>query len=520
MEQREEFNDEQHVSFESFGFKETLMHGIQEAGFKVPSPIQIEAIPLVLGGHDLIAQAQTGTGKTAAFGLPIIENLKNNGEIEALIITPTRELAMQISDEIFKLGRHCRTRTVSVYGGQAIRRQVELLDKAPQVIIATPGRLLDHLRNDRLKNFNPRTIVLDESDEMLDMGFLDDIEEIFTYLPRHRQTLLFSATMPTPIKNLAQKILQNPKMVKIASTETTNSDISQRYYIINEYEREDAIVRLIDSESPSKTIIFTRMKKEADDLSNRLIAKGYQACSLHGDMEQRERQNSINAFKQGNVDILVATDVAARGLDISNVSHVFNYHIPLNPESYVHRIGRTGRAGNKGIAITLATPLEFKEIRRITENTKATIELYEIPTIEQTLKQTDSKLIHTLINHQITDDALRIYEQIRGEIDTAQLACKLLSMLMKKSAIMGPNRIGLSKEDLMSLKHRLNGDDKGRGGKRNFSKGRGGNRGGFSRGGDRGDSRGEWRGERSRENRDFRDSSRGERNNNRKHRRD
>lgn len=489
MEQTTHTEQEQ-AGFAQFGFKDSLARGIIEAGFKLPSPIQVESIPLILGGHDLIAQAQTGTGKTAAFGLPIIENLKNNGDIEALIITPTRELAMQISDEIFKLGRFCRTKTVSVYGGQAIRRQVELLEKRPQVIIATPGRLLDHLRNDRLKNFNPKTVVLDESDEMLDMGFLDDIEEIFTYLPRHRQTLLFSATMPPPIKSLAQKILQNPKMVKIASTETTNSDISQRYYIINEYEREDAIVRLIDSEAPTKTIIFTRMKKEADDLSNRLVAKGYQAGALHGDMEQRERQNSINAFKQGNIDILVATDVAARGLDISNVSHVFNYHIPLNPESYVHRIGRTGRAGKKGIAITLATPLEFKEIRRITENTKASIELYEIPTIEQTLKQTDSKLIQTLMNHQITDDALRIYEQIRGEIDTTQLACKLLSMLIKKSTIMGPNKIGLSKEDLTHLKRRLGGEDKRREGKggREYS----GNHRGRGRGfrGERGSSEG------------------------------
>lgn len=479
--------EQEQAGFEQFGFKENLLRGIHEAGFKVPSPIQVEAIPLVLGGHDLIAQAQTGTGKTAAFGLPIIQNLKNDGSIEALIITPTRELAVQISDEIFKLGRNCRIKTVSVYGGQAIRRQVELLEKAPQVIIATPGRLLDHLRNDRLKNFNPTTIVLDESDEMLDMGFLDDIEEIFTYLPANRQTLLFSATMPAPIKNLAQKILRNPKMVKVTTNETTNSDISQRYYIINEYEREDAIVRLIDSEAPSKTIIFTRMKKEADDLSNRLIAKGYQAGALHGDMEQRERQAAVNAFKQGAIDILVATDVAARGLDISNVSHVFNYHIPLNPESYVHRIGRTGRAGKKGVAITLATPLEFKEIRRISETTKATIELYEIPTIAETLKQTDSKLIQNLLNHSITDDALRIYEQIRGEIDTTQLACKLLSMLMKKSSILGPNKIGLSKEDLMQLKNRLSGDDKR---DRNSRGGKGGSRGGSrNSGGYRRDSR-------------------------------
>uniref|UniRef100_UPI003A86FE15 DEAD/DEAH box helicase n=1 Tax=Helicobacter ganmani TaxID=60246 RepID=UPI003A86FE15 len=367
--------------FESFGFKKNILKGIQEAGFSEPSPIQQEAIPIILDGLDVIAQAQTGTGKTAAFGLPLINNLKHNGEIEVLIVTPTRELAMQVGDEIFKLGKYGKVRTVSLFGGQPIRRQLELLEKRPQIIIATPGRLLDHLRNERLKNFSPSVVVLDESDEMLDMGFLDDIEEIFTYLSNARQTLLFSATMPTPIKHLAQKILNNPKLIKVTPEDATNQDISQRYYIINESEREDAIVRLIDSEIPSKAIIFTRMKKEADILSERLLSRGYKAGALHGDMEQRERVKSINAFKDSSINILVATDIAARGLDISGVSHVFNFHIPLNPESYVHRIGRTGRAGEKGIAITLATPLEFKEIRRIKENTKASIELYEIPSI-------------------------------------------------------------------------------------------------------------------------------------------
>ncbi|RAX59201.1 DEAD/DEAH box helicase [Helicobacter monodelphidis] len=442
-------------SFNDFNFKSQLLKGIIEAGFKIPSPIQIEAIPYVLGGHDLIAQAQTGTGKTAAFALPIIQNLKNSGSIEALIITPTRELAMQISDEVYKLGRFCNTRTVSIYGGQSIHRQVDLLKKCPQVIIATPGRLLDHLRNDRMGNFSPSMVVLDESDEMLDMGFLDDIEEIFTYLPSYRQTLLFSATMPLPIKNLAKKILNNPKIVKIAATEATNSDISQRYYIINEHEREDAIVRLIDSETPTKTIIFTRMKKEADNLSHCLKARGYLSGALHGDMEQRDRQQTIKLFKQGDIDILVATDVAARGLDISDVSHVFNYHIPLNSENYVHRIGRTGRAGKKGIAVTLATPLEFKEIKRITENTKAKIELYEIPTIAQTLKNAHSKLIAKMLTTEISDEALRLYEQLSEEMETSQLACKLLSVLLNNHAISGPNKIGLNKEDLAKIKNSL-----------------------------------------------------------------
>lgn len=444
--------------FESFGFKKSLLRGIKEAGFSEPSPIQQETIPIILNGLDVIAQAQTGTGKTAAFGLPLINNLKHNGTIEALIITPTRELAMQIGDEIFKLGKYSRVKTVSLFGGQPIRRQLELLEKSPQIIIATPGRLLDHLRNERLKNFTPNVVVLDESDEMLDMGFLDDIEEIFTYLSNARQTLLFSATMPTPIKHLAQKILDNPKLIKVTPEDATNQDIAQRYYIINESEREDAIVRLIDSEMPSKAIIFTRMKKEADILSERLLARGYKAGALHGDMEQRERMKSINAFKNSSTNILVATDIAARGLDISGVSHVFNFHIPLNPESYVHRIGRTGRAGKKGIAITLATPLEFKEIRRIKENTKASIELYEIPNIQDTMDKQDSNLLDKILKHTISDEALRIYEQIRSHADMTQLVCKLLSIVLQDSKVLGPNKIGLDKEDLKNLQMQLEGE--------------------------------------------------------------
>ena len=446
--------------FSIFGFNKKVLKGIIEAGFSEPSPIQSEAIPVIMDGLDVIAQAQTGTGKTAAFGLPLINNLKNNGEIEVLIVTPTRELAMQISDEIYKLGRYNNVKTVSLYGGQPIKRQVELLKKNPQVVIATPGRLLDHLRNGRLENFYPSAVVLDESDEMLDMGFLDDIEEIFQYLSNDRQTLLFSATMPTPIKHLAQKILDNPKLIKITQDDTTNQDISQRYYIINESEREDAIVRLIDSEIPQKAIIFTRMKKEADILSERLISRGFKAGALHGDMEQRERQKSIKAFKDSSIDILVATDIAARGLDISGVSHVFNFHIPLNPESYVHRIGRTGRAGKKGVAITLATPLEFKEIRRIKENTKAKIELYEVPNIQDTMDKKDSNFLDKILKYEITDDALRVYEQVRSSADMTQLVCKLLSMILKETKVLGPNKIGLDKGDLHELQRELDSTQK------------------------------------------------------------
>lgn len=478
--------------FESFGLKDFILRGVREAGFLEPSPIQKEAIPVVLGGQDLIAQAQTGTGKTAAFALPILNSLSKNGDIEALVITPTRELCVQISDEIFKLGKFIRAKTISFYGGQPIKRQLELLKKNPQVAIATPGRLLDLLSKDKIPNFNPKIVVLDESDEMLDMGFLDDVEEIFRYLPEQRQSLLFSATMPIQIKYLAQRILNCPKIIKITSEETTSTDVSQRYYIIEENEREAAIMRLIDTESPNKAIIFVRQKREADTLCAALVAKGYSAVALHGDMEQRERIRSIKAFKGGaalkalneslnggkntkksalnkaesknqkstkkaqeqtkEASILVATDIAARGLDISGVSHVFNYHIPLNPESYVHRIGRTGRAGKKGVAITLATPLEFKELRRIRDNTGAKIELYEVP--NEIDESPDSALLEQILHYEISDKALALYEQIRSSSDSAQLVCKLLSMLLAQNLVKRGS-IGKSREELKAIAEQL-----------------------------------------------------------------
>lgn len=460
-------------NFATFNLKSKVLKGIIGAGFKTPSPVQQSAIPLVLEGHDLIAQAQTGTGKTAAFAIPILNMLEQNSDIEALIITPTRELAIQISDEVFKLGKFLRTKTICIYGGQSIKRQIDLLDKKPKVMVATPGRLLDHLRNDRIKNFNPRFIVLDESDEMLDMGFLESVEEIFRFIPRTRQTLLFSATMPPPIKNLAKKILNNPKSVQIAKVDITNADIEQKYYIINENERDDAIMRLLDFVASKKCIVFTRTKKEADILANLLISKGYKATALHGDMEQRDRRNAMNAFKENRVEILVATDVASRGLDISNVSHVFNYHLPLNPDSYVHRIGRTGRAGKKGMAITLVTPLEFKDLKRIKEQIKTNLELFtmEGESSESSAKDLfdevppkhENAIISAILNYKISNNALDLYTHLSAKGDQTQLACKMLSYLLdlvESSANRGKNR-STNRRENRANQNRANRNTKG-----------------------------------------------------------
>ncbi|PAF50186.1 DEAD/DEAH box helicase [Helicobacter sp. 13S00401-1] len=487
-------------AFKALGLKEQVINGVKEAGFSTPSPVQEKAIPPILEGKDVIAQAQTGTGKTAAFALPILNMLEGNCGIEALVITPTRELAMQISDEVFKLGKFLRTKTVCVYGGQSIRRQVELIEKNPQVMIATPGRLLDHLKHGHIKNFNPKIIVLDESDEMLDMGFIDDIEEIFSYIPNSIQTLLFSATMPSRIKQLADKILCEPVLVKITSTNVTNTDISQRYYIINDNERNDALTRLIDTEAPGKSLVFIRTKREADEVNGYLQNKGYKSVALHGDMDQRARRSAIESFKRNDSDILVATDVAARGLDISDISHVFNYHMPLNIESYVHRIGRTGRAGKKGVAITLATPLEYKELKRIQAEISSTLELYEIPAVS------NDELINKILSAKVTDDAILCYESIKDKIDNAQLILRLLSLNFSNSA-----KIGMSKKDfeasfVKDLKKRgdfKSHDRRGSGGSgRRFGSGGGSSGGRSDRRSDRGGERSERSGDR-----DFKKSS-------------
>lgn len=425
-------------SFYNLGLKYEVLKGIDEAGFSSPSPIQEKAIPPILERKDVIAQAQTGTGKTAAFALPILNNLNQNKEIQALVITPTRELAMQISEEIFKLGKFLKTKTICMYGGQSVKKQVQLLkEKKPQVMIATPGRLLDHLKNERIAHFAPSVVVLDESDEMLDMGFIDDIEEIFNFIPNNVQTLLFSATLPERIKQLADKILCEPVRIKITQSKVANTDISQRYYIINENERNEAIMRLIDTQSPTKSIIFTRTKREAHDLNAFLQDRGYSSVELHGDMDQYLRRDSIKAFRENKADIMVATDVAARGLDISDISHVFNYHIPLNTESYVHRIGRTGRAGKKGVAITLATPLEYKDLKKIQNESKSELELYEIPC------ESDDSIINNILNAKVSDNAIDLYESVKDKIDNAQLILRLLSVYLRNNS-----RIGLSKKEV------------------------------------------------------------------------
>jgi ATP-dependent RNA helicase DeaD len=430
--------------FENLGLKKEIVKRVKEIGFEKPSPIQEKAIPVILKGKDIIAQAQTGTGKTAAFALPILSMMQKNQK--ALVITPTRELAIQVSEEIFKFGKYLNIHTATVYGGSSYNRQIKHI-KTSQFIVATPGRLLDLLKSGRIE-ISPEFVVLDEADEMLDMGFLDDIKEIFKYIPKNRQTLLFSATMPEAIKNLAKSILKEPEIITITKKQVTNENIKEYFYVIEESERKDALIRLIDYKNPTKSIVFCRTKKDVDDVAEFLRGAGFEAKGLHGDMDQKRREEVIRAFKSDRLEILVATDVAARGLDVNNVTHVFNYHLPLDAESYVHRIGRTGRAGKEGMAISLVTPFEFRALSRIEKIAKLTLK--EIPSVEDIKDKEVVKILEKLSSVEATKRSVEVIEELMSEYDLMTIATKLATLLLKEKQI--PNkRIGKSIKEAKRL---------------------------------------------------------------------
>ena len=469
------------MTFNEFNFKDKLQEAIDEAGFKEPSPIQRDAIPVVLSGKDIVGQAHTGTGKTAAFGLPLINMMKCNKDVEAVVIVPTRELAMQVSDELFRFGKNLKINTATVYGGQSYSRQLKHIDNAG-IIVATPGRFLDLLKGGKI-NIKPSFVVLDEADEMLDMGFLDDIKEIFEYMPKNRQTLLFSATMPPAIKKLAENILIEPEFITITKSEITNSKITQTFYVVDEHERDDALIRLYDYKNPDKSIIFCRTKKEVDRLATFLVSQGFSAKGLHGDMEQRQREEAINAFKKGKLEVLIATDVAARGLDVNDVTHVFNYHLPFDSESYVHRIGRTGRAGKDGMAVSIVTPHEFRMIQKIQKTTGGKLEAKVVPNVASVKeKKTDS--LRSKVNEQkVYDSGIDLVESLKEEYDLSTIAHKLASILTNDTYVKGNNYIGKSQNDIQRLFQRLQEDNRG-------ERGRGGRGRGRSGGGHRGRGRG------------------------------
>jgi ATP-dependent RNA helicase DeaD len=417
------------MTFKDFNFKSRLAYSISRAGFEEPSPIQIQSIPLILAGKDMVGQAHTGTGKTAAFALPILQMMNKTDGVGAVVIVPTRELATQVADEFYKFSRNLNIRTATVYGGTSYKRQIDHI-KTAGVIVATPGRFLDLLSRGKI-DIKPKFVVLDEADEMLNMGFLEDIRHIFTYLEDREQTLMFSATMPEEIKELAQTILKNPEFIRTEKAEVTNNNIKQYYYVVDEHERDSAMLRLIETANPKKAIVFCRTKRETARLAEYLKGQGYTAAPLHGDMEQRDRQNTMKSFRRNEYTLLIATDVAARGLDVRDVSHVFNYHIPFEAESYVHRIGRTGRAKRDGVAMMLVTPHELRELKRIQKDVGSELTMQSIPQKNGTIEDRVKSLFAMVKSERPKKSSEMILEALIEKTDITLVANKLVSLLEK-----------------------------------------------------------------------------------------
>jgi ATP-dependent RNA helicase DeaD len=384
------------MKFEDFSLSKETLKSISEIGFEEPTPIQVSTIPLILRGIDIVGQAQTGTGKTAAFGIPITEKCQRGRNPFALILEPTRELAVQVAQEINMIGKHKNISVLPVYGGKSIESQIKALRRGVNVIIGTPGRLLDHMRRKTISLSDIKMVILDEADEMLNMGFIDDIELILKAIPAERQTLLFSATMPQPIMNIAKRYMKTPEKVRINPKDIVVAKIKQVFYEVRESEKINALSRLLDVEDPQLAIVFCHTKRDVDEVSMKLGQMGYNANALHGDFTQSRRDEVMDKFKKGLLDVLVATDVAARGLDIKNVTHVINFSIPQNPESYVHRIGRTGRAGKSGMAITFVTPREYRHLKLIEKTAMTTIDRKRLPSSQDVIKAKEKNIIKEL----------------------------------------------------------------------------------------------------------------------------
>ncbi|WP_094228540.1 DEAD/DEAH box helicase [Methanolobus psychrotolerans] len=367
-------------TFKDLHLSKNIEKAIEELGFEEPTPIQTQAIPYIIEGRDVIGQAQTGTGKTAAFGIPALEMIDvNSKNIQVLVLCPTRELANQVADELGKLAKYTSTKILPVYGGQSIEMQIKALRRGVHIVIGTPGRIMDHLERKTLDISNVGMVVLDEADEMLDMGFREDIETILNRISGERQTILFSATMPAPIMKLTKNYQQNPMLVKTIHKVVTVPNMEQSYFEVKHHMKPDVLCRLIDIYDVQSSLVFCNTKRMVDDLVNTLKTRGYLADGLHGDMKQTQREKVMASFRNGEIETLVATDVAARGIDVENIEVVFNYDMPQDEESYVHRIGRTGRAGRQGIAFTFVTPKEIYKIKSIQKYTKTKILCKKVP---------------------------------------------------------------------------------------------------------------------------------------------
>ena len=475
------------TNFSELNISESTLRSIKRMGFEEATPIQEGTITFAMAGRDVLGQAQTGTGKTAAFGIPLIEKIDpKNPNIQALVIAPTRELAIQVSEELYKLGYDKRVKLLSVYGGQEIGRQIRALKNKPQIIVGTPGRIQDHINRRTLRLDEVQTLVLDEADEMLNMGFIDDINAILENVPSDRQTLLFSATMPPAIRKIAETFMKDPEIVKIKAKELTMENIEQFFVKATEREKFDALSRLLDSQKPELAIIFGRTKRRVDELSQALGLRGFLAEGIHGDLSQAKRISVLRQFKEGKIDILIATDVAARGLDISGVTHVYNFDIPQDPESYVHRIGRTGRAGKSGVAVTFVTPREMGYLRIVEETTKKRMTPLRPPSSEEALVGLQEDAMQSLVE-LVQNNDLGTYRELAAKLlennDALDLVAAALKSITKEP---DATPVSLSEERPLPMRRDRSqgGGGRGRGG--NDRNRGGGNRGGGDRrGGDR-----------------------------------
>lgn len=429
------------MTFEEMCLDTRIMRAIAEMGFEQPSPIQAQSIPIAVEGKDMIGQARTGTGKTASFGIPMLQRINpKDKNLQAIVLCPTRELAIQSANEIRKLAKFLHgIKVLPIYGGQEISKQIRSLKGGVQIVIGTPGRVMDHLRRHTLKPQTVDIVVLDEADEMLNMGFREDIETILGQLPEERQTMLFSATMPKPILEIAKRYLHEPEIVKVIQKELTVPKIEQYYYEVNPRKKNEVLSRLLDMYDPSLSLVFCNTKRKVDELVADLKGRGYFAEGLHGDMKQSQRDRVMNGFRNGRTDILVATDVAARGIDVDDVEAVFNYDVPQDDEYYVHRIGRTGRAGREGRAFTLVVGKEIYKLKDIQRYCKTKIRRQPIPSVNDVAAIKVEKLLEQAGELIATDGLGRMMDLLEEYLDgsdysATETAAALLAMQLGETS--------------------------------------------------------------------------------------
>ncbi len=440
---------ENNITFQDFNISQKTLQAIQDMGFEEPTPIQVSTIPVILEGRDVTGQAQTGTGKTAAFGVPAIEQVDvGNRETQVLVLSPTRELAIQTAEEFARLAKHHRGLNIlPIYGGQPIERQFRGLRRGAQVVVGTPGRVLDHLDRGTLSFAAVKMVILDEADQMLDMGFREDIEKILNATPRdRRQTVLFSATLPGPILEISKKFQKSPEVVSVTRREVTVPQIEQLYLEVRSRNKLEILCRLLDMYDPELTLVFSNTKQGVDDLVDHLQARGYFAEGLHGDMKQFQRDRVMTKFRTGSIDILVATDVAARGIDVLDVDLVINYDVPQDIEYYVHRIGRTARAGRTGRAITFVGPKEYHKLRMIQDYTKIRIGRIPLPTPDDVEESRTRKLVDR-VQQAIDEGGLERYMTLAGRImsedyTSLEVAAALLKLELAAGSQDLPQEIG------------------------------------------------------------------------------